>query len=89
MSNKHNQKARHRNTKNGPLNLVGPKVAQLRKKQKPVMTQEDLAGKLAVQGVLIDRSGIAKIETQRRTVIDIELVAIAKALKTVPDNLLP
>jgi len=69
--------------------LVGPVIAAIRKNKKPPLTQEDLAGKLATQGILIDRSGVAKIEKQKRTVIDIELRAIAKALKVSPNELFP
>ena len=44
------------------------------------MSQEKLAGRLQVMGIKIDRSAIAKVETGRRPVSDIEIAAIAKTL---------
>ena len=62
------------------LNLVGKKVGQARRATEPPLTQEQLSKKLAALGVLIDRAGIAKIETGIRGVLDHELVALANAL---------
>jgi HTH-type transcriptional regulator, cell division transcriptional repressor len=61
-------------------NLVGKRVKEARSKAQPPLTQEDVAKKLAKEGVSIDRAGIAKIETGIRGVLDFELVALAKAL---------
>jgi transcriptional regulator with XRE-family HTH domain len=47
---------------------------------KPKITQEDMVGRLARQGISINQSQIAKIESGQRPVLDYELVAIAKAL---------
>lgn len=55
-------------------------MGQARRATEPVLTQEQLSKKLAALGVLIDRAGIAKIETGIRGVLDYELVALAKAL---------
>ncbi len=41
----------------------------------------ELAAQLQLFGITIDRSGIAKLETGRRPVSDIEVAAIAKVLK--------
>ena len=49
--------------------------------RKPVVSQEDLAGKLAVCGILLDRSAISRIENQERYLMDYEIVAIARCLK--------
>jgi transcriptional regulator with XRE-family HTH domain len=59
-------------------NLVGQRVKEARAAAH--LTQEKLSQKLAKLGVLIDRSGVAKIETGIRGVLDFELVALAKAL---------
>ncbi len=40
-----------------------------------------MAARLQLLGVMIDRSGIAKLETDRRPVSDIEIAAIAKVLE--------
>ncbi len=61
-------------------NQVGPRVRLARMKAKPPVSQEDLAGRLAAQGVLLDRSAISRIESQTRYVMDFEAVAIAKCL---------
>jgi len=62
-------------------NLVGARIRKIRLGMKKPLTQEDLAGKVAARGVLLDRSAISRIESQDRYVMDYEAVAIAKALK--------
>lgn len=47
----------------------------------PKITQEDMVGRLARQGVQLIQSQVAKIESGERPVLDYELAAIAKALK--------
>lgn len=59
-------------------NLVGERVKEARTKAE--FTQDELSKKLAKLGVSIDRAGVAKIETGIRGVLDVELVALAKAL---------
>ena len=45
----------------------------------------ELAARLQLFGITIDRSGIAKLESGRRPASDIEVAAIAKVLKvTIP-----
>ena len=61
-------------------NIAGRRVAEGRQRCRPVLTQDDLSGKLAGLGIQLDRSAIAKIETNRRRVLDYELKALAKAL---------
>ena len=60
-------------------NVIGSRVRKARKELK--ITQMELAARLQVLGVTIDRSAIAKLEGGRRPVSDIEVVAIAKVLK--------
>jgi transcriptional regulator with XRE-family HTH domain len=45
------------------------------------MTQDDLAGRLAARGLLLDRSAISRIESQSRYLMDYEIIAIARSLK--------
>jgi DNA-binding XRE family transcriptional regulator len=45
------------------------------------MTQDDLAGRVAALSVSLDRTAIYRIETGSRTVTDLELAALAKALR--------
>jgi ribosome-binding protein aMBF1 (putative translation factor) len=62
-------------------NLIGQRVRQARMKSAPPVSQDDLAGRLAGQGILLDRSAISRIESQSRYVMDYEAAAIARALK--------
>ncbi len=62
-------------------NLVGHRIREARMRQKPRVTQEELAARLAVRGVLMDRSAISRIEAQQRYLRDYEIVEIAKCLK--------
>ena len=62
-------------------NLVGARVRKARYLLDPKVSQDDLSGKLARLGVTIDRSGISKIESFERYVMDYEAAALAKSLK--------
>ncbi len=61
-------------------NLIGDRVRLARKGAAPPITQVDLAARLQVQGLRLDRAAISKIETGYREVTDVEAAAIAKAL---------
>jgi HTH-type transcriptional regulator, cell division transcriptional repressor len=52
-----------------------------RLRQKPCVTQEELVARLAVRGVLMDRTAISRIEAQQRSLRDYEIVEIAKCLE--------
>ena len=62
-------------------NIVGTRVKQARKGAKPQITQLDLVARLQSLGLSIDQSGLSKIENGQRPVTDIEIAALAKALK--------
>lgn len=62
-------------------NVVGDRVRQARKVARPPITQIDLVARLQILGMQIDQSGLSKIESGRRPVTDIEVVALTKALK--------
>lgn len=62
-------------------NLVGRRIRQARLRCKPAVSQEDLAGRLAVRGVSIDQTAVSRIENQARYLMDYEVAAIAKSLK--------
>lgn len=61
-------------------NLIGARVCKARSEHPDQLTQDQLAGRLAVAGVALDRVTIAKIETGLRCVYDYEVVAFAEAL---------
>jgi transcriptional regulator with XRE-family HTH domain len=62
-------------------NIIGARVRQARLKCNPAVSQDDLAGKLAGQGILMDRTAVSRIENQSRYAMDYEAAAIARALK--------
>lgn len=59
-------------------NIVGKRIKEIRLKRK--ITQENLAAKLNIEGIKIDRPMITRIENQTRFLLDFELYAIAKVL---------
>ena len=61
-------------------NVVGDRIKLARKKIIPIVTQKDLAARLQLEGLHIERVTISKIETGYREVSDIESAAIAKVL---------
>ena len=62
-------------------NLIGGKIKAARLKAKPPVSQEELASRLAVRGIYLDRSAIARMELRQRFVRDYEVVKIAACLK--------
>ena len=62
----------------GERNLIGAKVEELRKKLG--MKQKELLAQFQVHGVIVNASGLSKIEGQTRSVSDIELMAFAQIL---------
>lgn len=63
-------------------NVIGPRIRQLRESLTPVVTQADLAARLASRSRLdLDRPTITRIENGKRYLRDYEIVAIARALK--------
>ncbi len=52
----------------------GKRIKAARLHCKPPVSQEDLAGRLAVKGILMDRSAISRIESQTlRYLMDYEI----------------
>ncbi|MBR5272223.1 MAG: helix-turn-helix transcriptional regulator [Clostridia bacterium] len=71
---------------NGRKNICGDRVHEARCKLR--LTQNDLAAKLQVDGINIERDSISRIEIGTRFVADYELRELAKALKVSIDWLL-
>lgn len=61
-------------------NIVGRRIAEVRQRSEPALTQDALSGRLAKLGIQLDRAAIAKIENSHRHVLDYELKAFAKVL---------
>ena len=60
------------------MNMIGDNLSKLRKAKG--MSQKALSSKLELYGVYVCRGSVSRIEDYSRTVTDIELYAIAKAL---------
>ena len=70
----------------GKKNICGARVKAARKRLK--LTQDDLAAKLQVSGVVIERNSISRIESGERFVADYELLILSKILGVTPAYLL-
>jgi len=68
-------------------NSIGPQLRRLRNERE--MTQDALAGALQRAGLDMDRTAVAKIEMQIRSVFDFELAMIARVLRVDMLTLLP
>ncbi len=64
---------------NGKKNICGNRVHEARCKQR--LTQSDLAAKLQLNGIIIERDSISRIEIGTRFVADYELRELSKILK--------
>lgn len=73
-------------SKDGLNNLCGKNIAVLRKKSK--LSQRQLADKLQLLGLDVDKNAIQRIECGKRFVTDIELSAFSKAFDTALENLI-
>lgn len=65
----------------GERNLIGPRIRKARLNNKPPVSQEDLAGRLAARGIYCDRSALSRMEAGQRFIRDYEIAAIAAALR--------
>lgn len=72
----------------GSLNICGRKIARLRKRMVPKVSQRAIAEKLQLKGVDLDKNAIQRIESGKRFVTDIELKALAMIFDTTVDALL-
>ena len=62
----------------GKKNISGDRIHQIRTAKR--MSQADLAARMQVNGVMIEREAISKIETGDRFVTDYELMVFSKVL---------
>ena len=60
------------------MNISGPIIARIRRRRG--WTQDELRRRCRVAGLRLSRPVIAKIETKSRSVSDVELVSLARAL---------
>ncbi len=70
----------------GKKNICGDRIREARVIQR--MSQSDLAAKMQVEGITLERDSISRIEIGTRFVADYELMIFAKVLKVNIDWLL-
>ena len=71
---------------NGRKNLCGERVHEARCRMR--LTQADLAARMQVQGVTMERDSISRIEIGTRFVTDYELLILSRILKVTLEWLL-
>ena len=62
-------------------NIIGERVKEARQQFTPPLTQDQLSGRLAKEGIQIDRVVLAKIESGLRCAFDYEVKALASVLR--------
>ena len=62
-------------------NIIGERVREARHRSDPPLTQDQLAGRLAREGVQLDRVALAKVEGGIRSAFDFEVKGLAAVLK--------
>ncbi len=63
---------------NGKKNICGEKIRQARAKKR--LTQDNLAAKMQIEGIIIERDSISRIELGTRFVPDYEIPIFARVL---------
>jgi hypothetical protein len=61
-------------------NIIGKRVREARRRYDPPLTQDQLAGRLAREGVQLDRVALAKVEGGLRSAFDFEVKGLAAVL---------
>ena len=70
----------------GKKNISGERIKAARKRLN--LSQENLAARLQIEGVIIERDSISRIEIGTRFVADYELAALCRVLGVTPEYLL-
>lgn len=73
-------------TSGGRNNIAGVKVAQLRKSLR--ISQRELADRLQVVGLDIDKNAVQRMESGQRFITDIEVISLAKVFGITVEELL-
>lgn len=76
-----------KNKNNNINNYCGKKIMQLRINMNPKCSQRQLAEKLQLVGIDIDKNAIQRIECGKRFITDIEIVAFCKVFNITPNEL--
>ena len=62
----------------GKKNICGDRIREARTRQR--MTQQELAARMQIEGVTLERDSISRVEIGTRFVTDYEVVIFAKVL---------
>ncbi len=62
-------------------NVIGKRVREARLRARPPISQDDLAGRLAAKGIMMDQTAVSRIESLKRYVMDYEAQALARCLR--------
>ena len=62
-------------------NIAGRRIREARLRANPPISQDDLAGRMAARGIILDQTAISRIEKQKRYLMDYEVAAFARCLK--------
>ena len=73
-------------TPDGRNNIVGVKISQIRKNLR--ISQRELADRLQINGLDIDKNAVQRMESGQRFITDIEVVALAKVLSVTIEELI-
>ncbi|MEE3428837.1 MAG: helix-turn-helix transcriptional regulator [Ruminococcus sp.] len=76
-----------KNKNNEKNNYCGEKISKLRLDMKPKCSQRQLADKLQLIGLDLDKNAIQRIECGKRFITDIELLAFCKVFKIEPNDI--
>ena len=71
---------------NGKKNISGDRIREARQKKR--LSQSDLAAQMQVEGIMIERDSVSRIEIGTRFIPDYELPLFAKVLGVSVDWLL-
>lgn len=78
---------KNKNDENNSNNICGSKIAELRLKLVPKCSQRQLADKLQLIGIDLDKNAIQRIECGKRFITDIEILAFCKIFEITPNVL--
>jgi transcriptional regulator with XRE-family HTH domain len=62
-------------------NILGSRIREARARLRAGMSQADLAAKLTIRGIPLDRASVTRIENGNRFIKDFEIRAIASVLR--------
>jgi len=75
-------------SRKGTNNLAGPNIAKYRVEMIPKTSQRQLAERMQLYGIDLDKNAIQRIESGQRFITDIELKVFTKVLDVSYEDLL-